>query len=91
MQDHIEKILNKAKTVLDCEQAYLIQLHYYNASGMMEQTIITGLKLLKELGIYIPPNPGKLRLFTEFIHYLVIILHLYLQIINYVVYCKIDI
>lgn len=68
MQQHIDTVLNNAKTILDCENAYLIQIHYYNASGMADQTIITGLKLLRELGIYIPANPGKLRLFAEFIH-----------------------
>ncbi|MEG5036497.1 PAS domain S-box protein [Microcoleus sp. AT3-D2] len=59
MEQLVEVVLDRAKTVLDKVQAYDSRIQGYSSQGNLKETLKTGLEALKLLGIDLIENPSR--------------------------------
>ncbi|MBC7531708.1 MAG: diguanylate cyclase [Oligoflexus sp.] len=62
MQRYVEKVLSKGRTLLEKIPAYETHVHAAISRNDMQEAILIGKKILKELGISLPQNPGMIRI-----------------------------
>ena len=59
MEQLVEVVLDRAKTVVDKVQAYDSRIQGYSSQGNLKETLKTGLEALKLLGIDLIENPSR--------------------------------
>jgi PAS domain S-box-containing protein len=59
MEQLVEVVLDRAKTVVDKVQAYDSRIQAYSSQGNLKETLKTGLEALKLLGIDLIENPSR--------------------------------
>jgi PAS domain S-box-containing protein len=59
MEQLVEVVLDRAKTVVDKVQAYDSRIQGYSSQGKLKETLKTGLEALKLLGIDLIENPSQ--------------------------------
>lgn len=62
-----EIINTHGKNHLDKAYAYSIQIRSLKARNMSTEAVETGVKILRQFGIRLPKNPGKIRAFLTFL------------------------
>jgi predicted ATPase len=60
MEQLVEVVLDRAKTVVDKVQAYDSRIQGYLSQGNLKEALKTGLEALKLLGVILPENPSEL-------------------------------
>jgi predicted ATPase len=60
MEQLVEVVLARAKTVVDKVQAYDSRIQGYLSQGNLKEVLKTGLEALKLLGVILPENPSEL-------------------------------
>ncbi|MEH2072103.1 MAG: PAS domain S-box protein [Nostoc sp.] len=60
MEQFVEVVLDRAKTVLDKVQVYNSRIQGYLSQGNLGEALKTGLEVLKLLGVILPENPSQL-------------------------------
>lgn len=64
MERLIAEVLEHAKTLLDRVRAREIQLWSYTAQNRLQETVSTGLKICRELGLRFPKHPNNFSIMT---------------------------
>ncbi len=64
---HIDEIIQHARTILDAEIAYKIKVLAFHAQNQLIKSIYTGLAFLEKLGISLPKNPGQAAIIRSFL------------------------
>lgn len=67
MERLIAEVLDRAGTLLDRVYAWEILLWSYTAQNKLRETVSTGLKVCRELGLRIPEHPSTLNIMTAFL------------------------
>jgi len=57
-----QTVLMKARTLLDKVRTYEIIIHSYIAQNRYREAVDTASKILNQLGVFLPKNPGRLRI-----------------------------
>lgn len=60
MEQFVEVVLDRAKTVVDKVQVYDSRIQGYLSQGNPKEALKTGLEVLKLLGVILPENPSQL-------------------------------
>lgn len=60
MEQFVEVVLDRAKTVVDKVQVYDSRIQRYLSQGNPKEALKTGLEVLKLLGVILPENPSQL-------------------------------
>jgi predicted ATPase/serine phosphatase RsbU (regulator of sigma subunit)/tRNA A-37 threonylcarbamoyl transferase component Bud32 len=64
----VERIIDHAKTVLDCVKAYQARAAAYTAQNNLQAALDTIVSAMKRLGEPLPRNPSRLRVGLELLH-----------------------
>jgi histidine kinase len=62
MDDHIETVVHRARTLIEKIPAYETRVHAAVARNDMQEAIVLGRDILHRLGVHLPDNPGWLRI-----------------------------
>ncbi len=66
-EELFDTINSHSKTLLDKAYAYSIQIRSLKARNMSTQAVETGLKILRQFGVRLPRQPGKIRALLTFL------------------------
>lgn len=62
-----EQVIKHSKSLLDAARVYEILIQKLIAENRLRDAILLGIKILKQLGITLPKNPGKVHILYELI------------------------